>query len=138
MEAPQNPAGIFVPEEGYNLQRRAEFVVSLTKRRRCAKRWRASPQNNLETRYRNWRVRQIVHHLADSHVNSYIRFLWALTEEQPTIKPYDDGKWAALEDSRWRSSSTICPLGGAARMLLRAIQSSNSRGAFSTPRPANR
>jgi hypothetical protein len=41
-----------------------------------------------------------VHHLADSHVNSYVRFKWALTEEQPTIKAYDEGRWAALEDSR--------------------------------------
>ena len=54
----------------------------------------------LDTRYRNWTIRQIVHHLADSHVNSYIRFKWALTEDLPTIKAYDEGRWAALEDSR--------------------------------------
>ena len=54
----------------------------------------------LETRYRNWTIRQIVHHLADSHVNSYVRFKWALTEDLPTIKAYDEAKWVALEDSR--------------------------------------
>jgi uncharacterized damage-inducible protein DinB len=54
----------------------------------------------LDARYRDWTIRQIVHHLADSHVNSYIRFKWALTEENPTIKAYDEGRWAALEDSR--------------------------------------
>jgi len=57
-------------------------------------------ESQLDTRYRNWTVRQIVHHLADSHVNSYIRFKWTLTEERPTIKAYDEGRWAALEDSR--------------------------------------
>jgi hypothetical protein len=45
-------------------------------------------------------MRQIIHHLADSHVNSYIRFKWTLTEETPTIKAYHEGSWAALEDSR--------------------------------------
>ena len=45
-----------------------------------------------------WTIRQIVHHLADSHVNSYIRLKMALTEENPTIKPYDESKWAKLAD----------------------------------------
>ncbi|MGH8244882.1 MAG: DinB family protein [Gammaproteobacteria bacterium] len=38
--------------------------------------------------------------MADSHVNSYVRFKWALTEDQPTIKAYDEGRWSALEDAR--------------------------------------
>lgn len=55
----------------------------------------------LDTAYREggWTIRQVVHHLADSHVNSYIRFKLALTEENPTIKPYDEQKWAAQHDS---------------------------------------
>jgi uncharacterized damage-inducible protein DinB len=57
-------------------------------------------EDQLDTRYRNWTIRQIVHHVADSHVNSYVRFKWALTEEVPTIKPYDDGRWADLADAR--------------------------------------
>jgi uncharacterized damage-inducible protein DinB len=57
-------------------------------------------EDQFNTRYRNWTVRQIVHHLADSHVNSYVRFKWTLTEERPTIKAYDEGEWAALADSR--------------------------------------
>ncbi|MGK2934441.1 MAG: YfiT family bacillithiol transferase [Gemmatimonadaceae bacterium] len=48
----------------------------------------------------SWTLRQVVHHLADSHVNSYVRFRLALTENHPTIKPYDENKWAALEDAR--------------------------------------
>ena len=55
----------------------------------------------LETPYRpeGWTVRQVVHHLADSHVNAYIRFKLALTEDTPTIKPYDEAAWAELEDT---------------------------------------
>jgi len=58
--------------------------------------------DQLETPYRpeGWTVRQVVHHLADSHLNSYMRFRLALTEEEPTIKPYDEGAWANLEDAR--------------------------------------
>jgi len=47
-----------------------------------------------------WTGRQVVHHLADSHVNAYIRFRLALTEDQPVIKPYQESQWAELEDAR--------------------------------------
>ena len=56
----------------------------------------------LDTPYRpeGWTIRQVVHHLADSHMNAYIRFKWALTEDNPVIKPYDQAKWAELEDNK--------------------------------------
>jgi len=56
----------------------------------------------LDTPYRDdgWTVRQVVHHIADSHANSFIRFKLALTEDWPTIKPYDEAAWARLPDSR--------------------------------------
>src|SRR5215475_8274042 len=56
----------------------------------------------LDTPYRpgGWTVRQVVHHVPDSHLNSYTRFKLALTEEEPTIRPYDEAKWAELSDSR--------------------------------------
>ncbi len=55
----------------------------------------------LDTPYREagWTVRQVVHHLADSHLNSYIRFKLALTESAPQIKPYDEKAWATTPDS---------------------------------------
>ena len=55
----------------------------------------------LDTRYRDggWTVRQVVHHLADSHMNAYMRWRLALTENEPTIKPYEEGAWAKLEDA---------------------------------------
>jgi DinB superfamily len=60
-----------------------------------------SPQQ-LGTPYRpgGWTVRQVVHHLPDSHLNSYIRFRLALTEDAPTIKPYYEDRWAELDDAR--------------------------------------
>jgi uncharacterized damage-inducible protein DinB len=56
----------------------------------------------LNTPYRDggWTVRQVVHHVPDSHLNSYIRFKWALTEPEPTIKPYYEDRWAELPDSK--------------------------------------
>jgi hypothetical protein len=56
----------------------------------------------LDTPYREggWTVRQLVHHIADSHANAYIRFKWALTEDTPGIKAYDEKLWAQLPDSR--------------------------------------
>jgi hypothetical protein len=56
----------------------------------------------LDEAYRpeGWTVRQVVHHLADSHLNAYTRFKLGLTETEPTIKPYDENRWAQLEDGR--------------------------------------
>jgi len=56
----------------------------------------------LDTPYRDggWTVRQVVHHVPDSHINSYIRFKFALTEHEPTIKPYDESVWAELVDAK--------------------------------------
>lgn len=56
----------------------------------------------LDTPYRpdGWTVRQVVHHVADSHINGFVRLKLALTEHEPTIKPYDEGAWAGLADAR--------------------------------------
>jgi DinB superfamily len=58
--------------------------------------------DQLDTPYRpeGWTVRQVVHHVPDSHLNAYIRTKLALTESEPTIKPYKEDLWAKLEDSR--------------------------------------
>lgn len=59
-------------------------------------------EEQLDTPYREggWTVRQVVHHLADSHINSYLRVRFALTQESPTIMPYPEQIWAELEDAR--------------------------------------
>jgi hypothetical protein len=58
--------------------------------------------SQLETPYRpeGWTVRQVVHHVPDSHLNAYIRFKLALTEDEPTIKPYAEDRWAQLADTK--------------------------------------
>src|SRR6266436_3589917 len=57
-------------------------------------------RDQLETRYRpgGWTVRQVVHHVPDSHMNAFTRFKLALTEDEPTIKPYNEAEWAKLAD----------------------------------------
>ncbi len=69
-------------------------------------------EKQLDTHYRTggWTIRQVVHHLADSHMNSLVRFKWALTEETPTIKAYEEANWALLPDYR-------LPLEGSLKML---------------------
>lgn len=57
-------------------------------------------EHQLQTPYREggWTVHQLVHHVADSHMNAYVRFRLGLTEENPTIKPYEEKEWAKLND----------------------------------------
>ncbi len=57
--------------------------------------------HQLETPYRpgGWTVKQLIHHIADSHINAYIRYKLGLTEQNPTIKPYDQDAWAQLSDT---------------------------------------
>jgi len=59
-------------------------------------------EEQLNTPYRDggWTLRQVAHHVPDSHMNAYIRFRLALTEHEPTIKPYEEARWAELEDAK--------------------------------------
>jgi hypothetical protein len=101
MAPPQYPADPLELEQDYGAARRGEFITVIEGAPAALGRAVAGlSENQLDTRYRNWTIRQIVYHLADSHVNSYTRFKLALTEEQPTIKPYNEGRWVALEDAR--------------------------------------
>lgn len=65
--------------------------------------------SQLDTPYRpgGWTVRQLVHHCADSHTNAFLRFKLALTEANPTIKPYDEAAWANLADSELPIESSL-------------------------------
>lgn len=101
MSPPQNPAGDYVPEPNPPAANRNDWIAEIAALPGKVRTLVAgfSPAQ-LDTKYRNWSVRQIVHHLADSHVNAYVRFKLALTESGPTIKPYDETKWAELPDTK--------------------------------------
>ena len=83
--------------------RRAGFIDDIA---RLPQQFRKAVQGlddaRLDTPYRpgGWTVRQVVHHVPDSHMNAYVRFKLALTEDTPRIKPYDEAKWAELPDGR--------------------------------------
>jgi hypothetical protein len=84
----------------------------------------------LDTPYRpgGWTVRQVVHHLPDSHLNAYIRFKLALTEDEPTIKPYDEARWAVLEDGRnGPPDASLAMLDGLHARWVRLLRSLGAR-----------
>ncbi len=97
--APDNPAGPLEAVEQCDESIQADLIAAL---REAPRQLREAvgelSQSQLDTRYKNWTIRQIVHHLADSHVHSYIRFKWAMTEDNPTIKAYEEGDWVLLDD----------------------------------------
>ena len=97
------PVGRFAPAPSYASSERSAHIETL---RELPGRLRAAVNGlndaQLDTPYREggWTVRQVVHHIADSHMNSYVRFKLALTEYEPTVKPYDEAAWAMLPDNR--------------------------------------
>jgi hypothetical protein len=96
-------------------------------------------EEQIDTPYRpgGWTVRQVVHHLPDSHMNAYGRFRLALTEDEPTIKPYDQERWAALEDARTApaelSLSLLEPLHRRLVLLLRSLRPEDFARTFRHP-----
>ena len=95
------PIGKFTYDGPPNNQQRQELIddIEQTPTALRAAVSGLSPQQ-IETPYREggWTVRQVVHHLPDSHMNAFIRFKLALTEDEPTIKPYEQQLWADLPD----------------------------------------
>lgn len=97
------PIGRFTPPATSTPELRAGHIQTL---RLLPERLRAAVAGlndaQLDTHYREggWTLRQVVHHVADSHMNAYVRFKLALTEDWPTVKPYDEADWAKLPDSK--------------------------------------
>ena len=93
----------------------------------------------LDTPYRDggWTVRQVVHHVPDSHLNAYVRFRLALTENQPTIKPYEEARWAELADAKSApvavSLALLEPLHDRWVRLLRSLTASDFARTFVHP-----
>jgi hypothetical protein len=92
----------------------------------------------LNTPYREggWTIRQVVHHLGDSHANAYVRFKLALTEDWPVIKPYDEAAWANLPDSRLPIDTPLAfveALHGRWVALLEAMTGDDFRKGYNHP-----
>ena len=99
----QYPIGKFQPAEKVSDQDRRAFIQQIEDA--PASLWSAVTglsEQQLDTAYREggWTVRQVVHHLADSHMNAFIRFKLAMTEDQPTVKTYQQERWAELSDAK--------------------------------------
>jgi len=94
-----------------------------------------------DTPYREggWTVRQVVHHIPDSHLNAYVRFKLALTEDNPTIKPYEEARWAELADTRDTNVGVSLVLLEALHrrwvVLLRAMKEADWSRTFFHPEP---
>jgi hypothetical protein len=123
------PTGPFTHDAAATPEKRAGWVAAIAEcpgevRRALA----AIPAHRLDTPYREggWTARQVVHHLADSHLNAYVRFRLTLTEHEPMIKPYAEAAWAELVDARSEDPSvSLAILEGVHRrldVLLRSLQ----------------
>ena len=100
-QPPDNPAGEFTWSVAYDEQVKQALIKDIRLAPlRLADTVGGLTDPELNTLYKNWTIRQIVHHLADSHLHSYIRFKWTLTELEPTIKAYQEADWVDLDDCR--------------------------------------
>src|SRR5215469_16143513 len=103
MADPRYPIGPFTFNGTLTEQEKAQHLDHIEQ---TPARMRAAVQGltekQLDTPYRDggWTVRQVVHHVPDSHMNAYVRFKLALTEEEPTIRPYMEGLWAELPEAK--------------------------------------
>jgi hypothetical protein len=99
---PRYPIGRFKRPENISQQYRMEAIAAIAAMPGLLKAAvHGLDREQIDTPYRDggWTVRQLVHHIADSHMNAFVRVRLALTEEWPTIKPYDEKAWAMLRDS---------------------------------------
>jgi hypothetical protein len=97
------PIGIFEPEYPLTADRRRALISEMAEipgGLRAAVNGLSEAQFDTVYRPGGWTVRQVVHHLADAQLNWYIRTKLAVTEDKPTIKPYDEARWAELEDAQ--------------------------------------
>ena len=97
---PSYPIGKYVPEE-YSEAKKEEWIADIAFLPKILESAISNlDEHQLQTPYREggWTVHQLVHHIADSHINAYIRFKLALTEDNPTISPYEENEWVKTAD----------------------------------------
>lgn len=117
MSDPRYPIGPFVLEGEITPARRDGWIAEVGDAPgllRSAVHGLSEAQLDAPYRDGGWTVRQVIHHVPDSHLNAYIRFKLALTEENPTIRPYEETRWAELPDTK----TTVV---GVSLMLLEAL-----------------
>ncbi len=139
MSDPRFPIGKFSYSGPLNAAQKNEFLDDIEQtpaKLRAAVRGLSDAQ--LDTPYRDggWTVRQVVHHVPDSHLNSYVRFKLALTEDDPTIKPYMEDRWAELPDSRQPIENSLVMLESLHRrwmIILRNLTDADWLRTFSHP-----
>src|SRR5712671_46218 len=103
MPDPRYPIGKFSFDGMLTPQQKTQHLNDIEQtpaRLRSAVRGLSDEQLNTPYRDGGWTVRQLTHHVPDSHMNAYIRLRLALTEQEPTIKPYEEARWAELEDAK--------------------------------------
>ena len=102
MDDPRYPIGPFVYQGPQTPKRRLDCITRIERapaNLRMAVAGLTDAQLDTPYRVGGWTVRQVVHHVPDSHLNAYCRFKFALTEDNPTIKPYDEAAWANVADT---------------------------------------
>jgi uncharacterized damage-inducible protein DinB len=95
------PIGKFIPQDSYIHEELQQLISQIkTLPDRLASAIASFSVQQYATPYRDggWTVQQLIHHMADSHMNAYIRFKWALTEDTPLIKAYDEKRWAETNE----------------------------------------
>jgi uncharacterized damage-inducible protein DinB len=133
------PIGEFVtPEALTSVQRHQAIdgIATATSQLQDAVAGLSAGQLDVPYRPGGWSVRQVVHHLPDSHMNSYVRLKLALTEEEPTIRTYDEARWAELPDSAAPVELSIDLLGALHRrwvLLLRSLKDAQWSRRFRHP-----
>ena len=103
MPDPRYPIGKFSFEVPLTADQKKQYLNDIEQtpaRLRTAVRGLSDEQLNTPYRDGGWTVRQLAHHVPDSHMNAYIRFKLALTEDEPTIRPYMEDRWAELPESK--------------------------------------
>jgi hypothetical protein len=134
------PIGPFIHEGEITEEQRQDWILDIA---HLPEQLKAAIQElneeQLDTPYRpdGWTVRQVVHHLADSHLNSFARFKLALTEDQPTIKPYYEERWALLTDTIYApielSLTLLTGLHGRWTSLLQSLSNEDFARTFYHP-----
>lgn len=109
---PRFPTGKFVFDPNPTAAKRQDAIAAIAALPQELK--AVMPGARLDKAYREggWTARQVVHHVADSHMNAFVRFRLALTEDKPTIKPYNETEWAKLADMSLDPALSIMILDG--------------------------